>query len=466
MIELIKKERRNKIIIVVAIIMFILLSFFTLTNDYYGSTDVKSFTSVAKYFSGDYPAKLRGSHSYLWGWANQNEVGNYGFIAFKISNLSILIFLILSIYHISGKRKETLLLFAFSPIVWFMGSWINSIQVASLCFLWCYYFMREYEKNESNYRCLVLSGISFGLAVALWHGVLLFGFFFMLIYFWDKQLIDSINFLLWSLIGLMPLLILDSIIFGFPFHSIIKNISGTILNSLGQGLYQNIGFFNIWNGIFFLAFLPLFFWRIYRPTFLEENIRITIFITTCMLIIFFMNPQIRYAFFLMPLILVNIDLKGRTAKYLIYSSVLIIGMVFIPYMMYENPQDKIEQDLNLLVADYPNQVFVVGNHPDDYDILANAYWGDQVKEFVSIQDYRGGVDYQVNFISTPEFQGRREIYLNAGMRKPSNDLTDYNSIKYGISFEDNLNISGFEYIRSYGDLRLFEIIEMGVEDEK
>lgn len=453
MMKLIHKEMDNKIINVVGVVIFILLIVFTLTNNYYGQTDVRSFTSVSKYFSGSYSADIRSSHSYLLGFLASGTVQfHQSFLGFKILNLFVLIFLVVSICYITGRR-EPLLLFVFSPIVWYMGSWINSIQISSLFFLWSYFFMKK--SNEEDLWSVGISGLFFGLSVIFWHGILLLGFFFVLIFLIDKRLMEVIQFFLFFIIGLFPIFIFDQIVFGFPFHSLIKNVSGTIMNSLGHGLYSQGGFFNILNGIGFLLFLPLFWWKIYKPDFAKENFKTTLFLTICILIIFFMNPQIRYAFFLMPLILVNINMKGKRAWYLFYSAILIISIVIIPYYVYDNPNQQLEHDLNRLVQDYPNEVFVVGNHPDDYDILANAYWGNQVKEFVSIQDYRDEVDYEKSFVSTPEINARREIWFKAGMRKSSNDLTDYDSIKYGISFDD-LELEGFEFVKRYGDLKLYE----------
>ena len=54
----------------------------------------------------------------------------------------------LSIYYISGKDRKTLLLIVTAPIFWYMAPFINPIQIASLFFLWGYYFISKYDKKE------------------------------------------------------------------------------------------------------------------------------------------------------------------------------------------------------------------------------------------------------------------------------------------------------------------------------
>ena len=51
---------------------------------------------------------------------------------------------------------------------------------------------------------------------------------------------------------------------------------------------------------------------------------------------------------------------------------------------------------------------------------------------------------------------RREFWISIGMGKNQNDLVDYDSIKYAISLEEDLNLEGFKFTKSYSKLNLFE----------
>ena len=164
-------------------IVFLIFAIATFYTPYYGETDTGSFTSVAKYFGGSYNAKIRSSHSYLWGFVNFPLVELFqSFIGFKIFNLIVLMLIILSVYYISNKKKTSLMILIFTPIIWYMAPYINSIQIASLFFLWSYYFIQKYEEKEKLIN-LFSSGMLFGLAGAFWHAIFFFGVFLVILFF-------------------------------------------------------------------------------------------------------------------------------------------------------------------------------------------------------------------------------------------------------------------------------------------
>ena len=115
----------------------------TLSTEFYGGADIYDYADVAKFFSGKYIAKIRTSHSYLYGFIHTPFVSfmeNY--FIFKITSIMSLLLIVYSVYSISGKDKRALWLIFLSPIVWYMAPWISPIQLASLLFLWGYYFIK------------------------------------------------------------------------------------------------------------------------------------------------------------------------------------------------------------------------------------------------------------------------------------------------------------------------------------
>ena len=122
-------------------------------------------------------------------------------------------------------------------------------------------------------------------------------------------------------------------------------------------------------------------------------------------------------------------------------------------------KDLIKQDLIDITKEYPNQVFVVGSYHDSYQILADLYWGSDIKEFVSIQDYilffaNEPTISKKEYCSNVHIRERRDICASIWIRKAFNDDTDYNSIRYGIS-EENV-LEGFRLVKQYRVLSLFE----------
>ena len=49
--------------------------------------------------------------------------------------------IVYSVYIISNRNKKSLWMILLSPIIWYMAPWISPIQLASLFFLWGYYFI-------------------------------------------------------------------------------------------------------------------------------------------------------------------------------------------------------------------------------------------------------------------------------------------------------------------------------------
>jgi len=165
-------SKNEKALVIVVSLLLILI---TLFSNFYGSTDVFDYSDVAKFFAGDYDAKIRTSHSYLYGFIHAPFIGLFdSYLAFKITSLISLFLIVYSVYWISGKDKRALWLMLLSPIVWYMAPWVSPIQLASLLFLWGYYWIKKYEKNAKVGE-LFYSGLLIGLAWAFWDAVLFFG---------------------------------------------------------------------------------------------------------------------------------------------------------------------------------------------------------------------------------------------------------------------------------------------------
>jgi len=200
-----------------------------------------------------------------------------------------------------------------------------------------------------------------------------------------------------------------------------------------------------------------------------------------------MNPQPRFTLVIVPIILLLIG-KNLTKKQIAVqtSLFLIITLLVInPYIIqikydtnlkefrsffFEFPnfyfntkiQDNlIQQDLSEIGRDYPNQTFIVGNEPDDYRYLAYLYWGKDIKEFVSIQDYELFLKNETTlasktFCSDSKIQNRREICISVKLNKNKNDATNYASIKYAISLNQSLGLPNFKLVKKYRILYLYE----------
>jgi len=203
--------------------------------------------------------------------------------------------------------------------------------------------------------------------------------------------------------------------------------------------------------------------------------------------IVFNNSEIRYLLLVYPIIILMLG-KTLTSKQFRSQAIIffILSLVVInPYLIqikYEtnlwdlsqaitkfpnytyNPvfkEDIIKEDINLIVKEYPYQTFVVGNRFDDYNIPAELYWGEKVKEFISIQDYQLFMKnessiFKQTICSKSKGWWRRDLCFTIDLRKTINDQTDYSSIRYAISLDKTLDLENFELIKEYEILTLYK----------
>ena len=484
-----KKLRFNILIEKSFLIVIAMLILITILTSYYGSIDIGDYADVAKFFAGKYSADIRGSHSYLYGYLHSPLVYIFGsFFIFKITSLIFLILIIYSVYSITGKSKRSSWLILLSPAVWYIAPWINPIQLASLFLLWGWYFIVRYNKYL-KIKSLLYSGIFLGLGLAVWDTILFIIIFLIIPFLFDKKVSHLFYFFIFILIGLVPRLILDQLLFNFPFYTIIKSSLGTIANIFG-GIYGSSGHTpkNIINLISVFLAIPLCFWSLFRVSYFVQHKRSILFLSLSLILIL-TNPQIRYVLSLVPIMIVllsNHINKKQFKVQIIFS--LIISLVFImPYIIQinngigssvkgieftsfldnisnfslskESPSELIKQDIEEIVLKFPNETFIVGNSPDDYALLARIYWGNKVNEFVSIQDYELWVNnesvlFEKRFEPISNINDRRTFWISGGIGKNENDSTDYENIEYGIGINEPINIKGFIAIKKYNILHL------------
>ena len=472
----------NKILLIF-VILLILISIIT---QYSGHIDVQEYGSVSKFFSGSYKADIRSSHSMLYSFLQSPLVYLFQSIfVMKLISLIFLVLIIISVYYISEKDKKTLFLLFVSPIIWYSAPWITPISISGFLFLWGYFFLNKYNNNLKPIY-LIYSGLLFGLSWTMWNTVLYILFFLVICFFYNRNINHLFIFLFFIFLGLSPLLIFDQIIYGMFFYSILRHFTGVFVVTLYGSIYSGVtrASRSLLPIITFLLFVPFFSFTLYSKKFFKENKRQILFLTLTTLFFLF-NPQVRYILFFYPILilllsksLTNKQFKIQIIIFLILTLITINPYIiqtkystnspefssvlsnFPDYRLIQNQNKLILQDLNQITKQYPNQVFLVGNKADDYSTLAFLYSQDNVKEFVSIQDYNlffqnQDVLFEKTIISKPVINDRRQIFISGGIKK-NDDSTNYNSITLGISIDEPLKLDNFQLIKKYKILSLYE----------
>lgn len=470
-----------------AIILLILLSLISLLTKFYGPTDSKDYASVAKFFAGEYAAKIRTSHSLLYGFIHAPLIKLFkSFWLMKLTSLLWLALLIISIYYLSGKNRKTLLLIVASPVVWYIGPWISSIQLSSLLFLWGFFFIRKYEKTL-NKKYLFYSGVLFGLSWAFWNSVVFFLFFFIITFFYNKNVNHIALFLISILVGFFPLLIFDYLVYNFPFYSTIKFLFGAYAVTAYGGIYNgtNLLSSSIFSLIIFIIMMPFFSYVLILKKIFSENKRSILFLIFGFAF-FLVNPQIRYLLFLWPILIIYLgkNLNDKQFKIQLIIFFVLSLLVVAPYVIQtkystNSPEFSsfiynfgrweinststeeliLQEDMQKISSEHSDETFVIGPNDDDYAYLAMIYWGHDVKEFVSIQDYnlyfQNKSDlFEKKIIFRPKIKDRRQIWLGGGIQKNENDNTNYEKIKFAIGVGEPVNLENFKLVKKYNILYL------------
>ncbi len=474
-------------IISIAILSLFLIAFITVPYNLADFTDVKDYSDTAKFFAGEYKAKIRTSHSLLYGLMLTPYVKlTNNFFLLKFASAIWLSLLILSIYHISGKNKKTLYLILACPLIWYMSPWLSPLPLVSLLFLWAYYYIKKFD-SEEKFKHLFYSGLLIGLASALWDTAFYVSFIFLLAFTYDKKLHYSILFFIAVFIGMIPNLIVNQMAFGFPLYSLAKHFLAVMAFAIYNGAYEQ-GYSNPSFKSFFiiLLFIPFYFYIFFKKNNFIRYSKEVIFISLTFLFTL-TNPQLRLIILFTPIIILllgkelnNKQLKKQVFIFILLSlltlSIYIVQISYdtnarsiekvlgqFPDIEFYNPPQYllIKSDLDEIALDYTDQVFVVGNTNDDYGGLAHLYWGNKIKEFISIEDYNLFLlnsttiaSKKISSNSLPEF--RREIWFEVGLGKNSNDPTDYEFIRYGISTSEDLALQDFKFKKKYRVLSVFE----------
>ncbi len=450
-------------------------------------TDLSDYSDTAKYFAGDYQASHRTTHSMLYGLMLSPYVKlTHSFQIIKFASVFWLSLIILSLYYISKKNRKTLILFVTFPLVWYLAPWLSPVPISALLFLWAYHFLKKFDLNH-NFRFIIYSGLSIGIASSFWDSSLYFGIIFLISFFYNKELYLSWLFIISLIIGLLPKLLADYIIFGSPIYGLLKFFGALISFGFYGGIYsQGYSSPHLLYFLEALTFVPFYFYIFYRKKRFIQYKKEIIFLTLSILLIL-TNPQPRPVFTIAPIIILLLgqELNDQQVKIQAWIFIFLSLLVITPYLIqshyetslkrftldlnqYKNfkisstVQDKlIIEDLDKIGREYPNQLFVVGADKDYYRTLAHLYWEKNIKKFISIEDYNLAITNK-SVITTKRWSShvppsiRRDIWIEIGLEKSLNDETDYKSIKYGLGFEDNLGLDDFKLIKKYNKIYLFE----------
>ncbi len=381
-------------------IALILFSIFSTKISFH---DTHEFIAIAKYFAGVENIDLFIGHSILYPFIMSFFLKIWPtFTAIKLFN-SLFVFLMGLVILNGFKSKKTFLLFAFSPLTWYISIQTTPVLPASLFFLLSYLF---YLKKDFKYSQLI-SGLFLGISIAFYTPMLIIYVLFALVHFWKKSFSE---FFIWSIavvIGIIPRFLLDFYLFNNPLYTFIRYAGANLVVTLGlHSITRNIQPF-VTPEVFliFIAMSPLLYkiikidWKRYAPH--------LIFLILTSIVWFIRGAKIKYFLIISPLILLFLGKTLRKKDMQIHIILSIIITIFLVSGFFgagENVQ--ITNDLNQIQNDFQPDLII--GAPFQSVKLAAHTW-ENSPYFIWDQDYKASLENK---------QSMRSYQLTLGSKIP------------------------------------------------
>jgi len=425
-------------------------------------TDVSQYVNTAKEFAGIATSKVRVFSSAVYPWF----LGQFLKIMPSMATLKILnvLWLILDaiLLYWYAKRKETLLIFMFAPVVWYVSAWINPILPVSFFLLLAYVMFKKYEELKEK-KYFVLSALSLGLTATLWLPAFYLSVFFIIAFFYNKKLSTVLYYLAVFLITFSLRLAVEHYYFNFPLFTFIRGLGSNFLFLISSEETVRSNFLVLGKTILLilLSISPLFF-RIYRIKF--KSLRKEIIFLALSFILFFGNANIRYFIVLMPILAIIFTdiLKEKEIKWHIIFSVFLV--IFLTSQFFGITNDYlIKKDLDKIEDKYPREKFIVGAEGASEEqamFLSTLYWGDKIEDFATFVDYKldlrnENIYRQYKLSSDARINDIREIEFIINYKK-TDEKKDYDDYKYLILIGDEGKLpNNFKFLEKYNVLRVY-----------
>ena len=334
--------------------------------------DVYEYITVSKALGRIENLNIYVTHSILYSFIISLFVRIFPFL-FTIKFVNVLMIILISgIIYSQSKDKKALVIFIFSPIVWYLSIQITPIILASLFLLLAYIFM---EKDEGMY--FALSGIFLGLSVASYTPMLVISALFILFYFWKKRLNKIIFYLLFVLIGLSPRLILEMYYFGNPVYTFIRYFGARAI--ISAGLHPDASDFKLFSsvkGILYLFTISPLLYRIFSVKKEERNK--LYFVISSLGFLLIIAPSIKYFFLLAPIIILILGKILSNKEIKIHMILSLILIIILTHGFFGTNEDLlVKSDIQKIVNEY-NPSFIIAE-PYKADKISTYLWEDSPK---------------------------------------------------------------------------------------
>ncbi len=420
------------------------LVFYAIFSSMVGFHDSVEYVTVAKELAGYGKADVYYTHPLVFPYFLSLFLAIVpGLLVLKLANA---IWLVLDAILLL-RNDRAFLLFVFSPLVWIMGIQISPLLPVSFFMLLSYIALQKQGK-----KYFIISGLSLGLASAIYTPVILVSLIFMVVYLFNRPLKYLLAYTLLFLLTFSSTLILDYLLLGFPLDSMAKYFGTNIVIYLGLNRYTKP--LMLTNELLLAAVLisPLLFfmYRIKRKYYKE-----IIFLALAILP-FLSRSGLKYMIIFTPIILLLLAgcLKKRQILYSILVSLILIPVFTYSYFL-PNFETVIVSDLREIKQDFHFEKAVA-----DHALLFSSYmWDDDDPWLYWIEEYYMSLEEESVFQSyairsKPKINIYKVLSLEAKLERSGNeDLSNYPLI---LANDAVLEGKGYRLLKRYDVLSVHE----------
>jgi len=430
----------------------LILVIFAVFSRQVGFHDSYEYITVAKSIAGINNITIFNTHPIVYPFIIAIFLKILGSLTIiKLLNV-IWVFLIGLVLLVWLKNKKAFIIFALSPLTWFISIQTTPILPAGFFFLLSYIFLKK-ENIKFN---KIYSGFFLGLSFAFYTPMLLLGGIFILIYFWNENLSAFAKYSASFIFGALPTFILDWYYFKNPIYSTIRYFGGNLVVLLGlHATSTTFNFLKNFTPILILIAISPFLFRIYKLNF-KENKKEIIFLGIISLIFILRVPQIKYFFLISPIFILLLAkvISWKEVKWHAIISVILI--IFLTFGFFVSINDAvIDKDIHKVILDFNQSYFIAGSY--EAPKFATFLWEDSPK-IIWFEDYEASLNKSENlkeysFLTEPRIDTRELIEFSVNFKRPKN-ISYENPIF--ISEKKDLMKDKFELIKCYELLCAYE----------
>ena len=415
--------------------------------------DDYEYINIAKNFAGIDNIDLFSAHSLFYPLIISLFLKVWPSLTMMKMVNALWVFLIGIVILLWTRNEKAFILFAFSPVVWFMS--IQTTPVLPSSFFLLLTIVLFYQKDLKFSK--LYSGLCLGFSCALYTPMILFSGIFLLVYFGGNRVSSLLPYLVSMGIGFLPRIIQDYYLFKMPFYSLIRYAGANFIIAVGGN--SETGNINLFSNLEILSVVfvisPLLF-MLYKVDFRKYKKHL-IFIGLSSIVLLLRVQQIKYFLIFTPLILILLATcldKKQIKWHCVISLVVVIFMTWNFFIVSEDL--RLQNELKEISEQFGPECILTG--PFDATALAANHWKNE-PSFIWWQDYEASLENKTMIKSysigiDPKIDLRTHLEIVANFNRGS-DKT-YKDCILVLREDKKQDIKGFELEKCYEELCVYE----------